>query len=159
MKQMLNNAILLAARHHDGQFDKGGTPYILHVLKVMHYLKTDDEELMCIAVLHDIIEDTKCTFEELKCYQISERVIAAVDLLTKKKDQANEDYLEGILTNKDAMLVKMCDLRHNMDARRLKSIHDKQLREISEKEAKRLIKYANMRMAIERKLNAIGANV
>lgn len=65
MQQMLNKAIVLAATHHDGQFDKSGLPYILHVMKVMHYLKSNDEELNCIAVLHDIIEDTSCTFQAM----------------------------------------------------------------------------------------------
>ena len=83
MKQLLNTAIALAAKHHDGQFDRSGMPFILHVIKVMHYLKTDDEELMCIAVLHDIVEDTSVSFEDLKSAGMTDRIINAVQLLTK----------------------------------------------------------------------------
>lgn len=134
MKQMLNTAIRLAAEYHDGQYDKGGNPYILHVLKVMHYLKSDDEELNCIAVLHDIIEDTKLTWQELREAGISFRVIVALKLLTKIPGQTNEEYVEGICSNYDSIRVKKCDLRHNMDIRRLKGV--------SEKDMKRLDKYA-----------------
>ena len=56
MTKLLSEAIKLATNFHDGQFDKAGVPYILHCIKVMHYLKTDDEELQCIAILHDILE-------------------------------------------------------------------------------------------------------
>jgi (p)ppGpp synthase/HD superfamily hydrolase len=56
--EQLSRMLVLATNRHDGQFDKGGNPYILHPLKVMHYLKTDDEELMCIALGHDLVEDT-----------------------------------------------------------------------------------------------------
>jgi (p)ppGpp synthase/HD superfamily hydrolase len=56
--ELLGKVLVLATNAHAGQFDRGGKPYILHPLKVMHYLKTDDEELQCIALLHDVIEDT-----------------------------------------------------------------------------------------------------
>lgn len=144
MQQMLNNAIAIAAKYHDGQFDKGGKPYILHVMKVMHYLKTDDEELNCIAVLHDIVEDTKCEYKDLRAAGMSERVIDGVKRLTKYKGQPPEEYLAGILASRDAMLVKSCDLRHNMDIRRLKGV--------SEKDSKRLDKYAKMYTVIQENL-------
>ena len=62
---MLATMLVIVTNAHDGQFDKGGAPYILHPLKVMHYLKSDDEELMCMALGHDVIEDTHWTFEDL----------------------------------------------------------------------------------------------
>lgn len=144
MKQMLNTAIVLAAHWHDGQYDKSGAPYILHVMKVMHYLKSDDEELNCIAILHDIVEDTAVELSALRFSGMSERVVKAVDILTKKANQTAEEYLNGILSNRDAMLVKKCDLRHNMDIRRLKGV--------SEKDIKRLEKYAKMYHRIEEEL-------
>lgn len=141
MKQMLNSAIRLAAVHHDGQYDKGGNPYILHVMKVMHYLKTDDEELNCVAVLHDLVEDCKVTWAELIAEGISERVITALKLLTKIPGQSNDEYVDGICGNLDAIRVKKCDLRHNMDIRRLKGV--------SEKDIKRLDKYAKTYQRLE----------
>lgn len=128
MKQMLNAAITIAATRHDGQYDKQGLPYIMHVLKVQYLLKSEDEELNCIAVLHDILEDTKTTVEELFSIGMSKRVVDAVCLLTKKKDIEYKDYLERITCNKDAIRVKMSDIRHNMDLRRLKGVTEKDLR-------------------------------
>lgn len=136
MKTLLANAIALASEKHKGQFDKGGMPYILHPLKVMHYLKSDDLELMAVAVLHDVVEDTDVTFEDLKNLGMSDRVIAAVRVLTKMPGQTAEEYLAGIKANPDAIKVKLADLRHNMDARRLKGV--------TEKDRARLDKYAKM---------------
>lgn len=126
MSQMLNNAIVLAAIHHADQYDHGGRPYVLHVLKVMHYLKSDDEELNCIAVLHDIIEDCKqVTYGLLIAQGMSDRVIAGVKALTRVPGQTEQEYQAGVLANRDAMQVKLCDLRHNMDVRRLKGLRQK----------------------------------
>lgn len=67
---MLNTAIRIATQAHDGQYDRGGMPYILHPLKVMHYTKATDEEILCIAVLHDVVEDSDVTWSDLReaCY-------------------------------------------------------------------------------------------
>ena len=127
MKELLETAIRVASHAHSNQFDKGGMPYILHPLKVMYYLDTDDLELMAIAVLHDVVEDTPVTFKDLIGYGMTNRVVDAVRLLTKQKGRTFEEYKEGIKTNKDAILVKMADLRHNSDLRRLKGITEKDI--------------------------------
>ena len=124
---MLAKMLVIATNAHNGQFDKGGAPYILHPLKVMHYLKTDDEELQCIALGHDVIEDTKVTYQDLRDAGISERVIAGIGALTKLPGQTLEEYKAGIFKNIDAVQVKLCDLRHNMDPRRLKGVTEKDL--------------------------------
>lgn len=134
MKQMLNAAITLAAKWHDGQYDKGGEPYICHVDKVSHYVKTDDEELRCVAWLHDVIEDTKCTYQDLRDAGMSQRVIDGVKALTKERGESYEEYQQKVFANKDAIRVKMADLRHNMDIRRLKGIS-------TEKDVQRLVRY------------------
>lgn len=141
MSMILSKAILLATTKHDGQKDKGGMPYILHPLKVMHYLKTDDQELMAIAVLHDIIEDTDVTFQDLRNHGMTDRVVYAIKLLTKNPGQSYEEYIEGIKTNVDALRVKLCDLRHNSDIRRLKGITDKDI--------KRMVKYNRTFLELE----------
>ena len=125
--QMLSNAIVIATNAHEGQFDRGGNPYILHALKVMHYLKSDDEELQCIAVLHDVIEDTKTTYAELRNAGMSDRVINGVEALTKLPGQTLSEYKARVFDNEDAMKVKLCDLRHNSDIRRLKGVTEKDL--------------------------------
>lgn len=128
---MLSNAIKLATNAHAGQFDKGGMPYILHPLKVMHYLKSDDEELQCIAVLHDVVEDCSVTWEDLEKEGMSVRVMLAVSLLTKIRGQSYTEYKNGVKSNNDAIRVKLADLRHNSDIRRLKGVTEKDLARIA----------------------------
>lgn len=142
--EMLSTMLKIATNAHHGQFDRGGQPYILHVLKVMHYLKTDDEELQCIALGHDVIEDTKTTYKELDDAGISERVIEGIAALTKMPGQTLDEYKFGVFNNPDAMRVKLCDLRHNSDIRRLKGI--------SEKDFERMQKYHQFYLEIKERL-------
>ena len=125
--EMLSAAITLATNAHAGQFDKGGNPYILHPLTVMHKLKTDDEELQCIAILHDVAEDTDTSWEDLANAGMSMRVIDGVLSLTKQRGQTYDGYKSAVFGNVDAMKVKLEDLRTNSDLRRLKGISDKDI--------------------------------
>ena len=106
-------------------------PYLLHPLKVMHYLKTDDIELMCIAVLHDVIEDCHVTSVELRKIGMTERVISGVIAMTRRNKESEDDKFMRLSSNKDAVLVKLCDLRHNMDIRRLKNVQEKDLKRMN----------------------------
>jgi (p)ppGpp synthase/HD superfamily hydrolase len=127
----LNKMLVLVTTEFDGIFDKGGVPYVLHCLKVMHYLKTDDEELQQIALGHDLIEDRKnITYKKLKEMGFSDRVIDGIRCLTKVPGESPEEYLEKVKSNKDAIRVKLCDLRHNSDIRRLKGITPKDVARI-----------------------------
>lgn len=125
--ELLSNCIKLMVDAHHGQFDKGGSPYCCHPLKVMHYLKSDDEELQCIALLHDVIEDTKTTWQDLRDIGCTDRVLSAVAALTKMPGQSYDEYKQRVFINVDAMRVKMADLRHNTDIRRLKGVTQKDL--------------------------------
>lgn len=142
--EMLGKMLCIVTNAHAGQFDRGGAPYILHPLKVMHYLKSDDEELMCMALGHDVIEDTATTYRDLREAGISERVIAGIRALTKVPGQTYEEYKEGVFASEDAMKVKMADLRHNTDIRRLKGV--------TEKDIARMAKYHLFYMEIKAKL-------
>jgi len=127
----LNKMLVLVTTEFDGIFDRGGVPYVLHCLKVMHYLKTEDEELQVIALGHDLIEDRKnITYAKLRAMGFSERVIDGIRCLTKVPGESPEEYLEKIKSNKDAIRVKLCDLRHNSDIRRLKGITPKDIARI-----------------------------
>lgn len=132
MKTKLADMLLLATTKHDGQFDKSGQPYMMHVLKVMHYTKTEDEELNCIALGHDLVEDTDVTVEYIEKH-FGRRVAEGIGAMTKRKGQSYNDYLLQVASNQDAIRVKMADLRHNSDIRRLKGV--------TEKDIKRTIKY------------------
>jgi (p)ppGpp synthase/HD superfamily hydrolase len=119
---MLSTAIRIATNAHDGQYDRGGMPYILHPLKVMHYTKSQDEELQTIAVLHDVVEDSDVSWLDLQEAAMSARVISAVRALTKVPGQSYDEYRDAVFANRDAMIVKLADLRHNTDIRRLKGV-------------------------------------
>lgn len=131
MKHNLNKMIVLATTEFDGIYDRGGVPYILHCLKVMHYLKSEDDELQQIAVGHDLIEDRKnVTYKLLRDMGFSERVIEGIRCLTKVPGETEEEYLAKVLSNPDAIRVKLADLRHNSDIRRLKGVTAKDLARI-----------------------------
>jgi len=125
--QKLNKMLTLVVNSFDGILDKGGQPYVLHCLKVMHYLKTDDVELQCIALGHDLIEDTKVTLNDLVDMGFSRRIVDGIDAMTKIHGEPVAEYLHRIKGNRDAIKVKLCDLRHNSDIRRLKGVTDKDI--------------------------------
>lgn len=119
--EMISAAIVFSTNKHAGQFDKGGQPYILHPLTVMSFLGTDaEEEVRCIAVLHDVIEDTGATYAELREIGMTDRVIDGVRALTKVPGETYDEYKARVFANRDAMRVKKEDLRHNSDIRRIK---------------------------------------
>lgn len=122
---MLGKAISIASKAHEDQRDKGGTPYILHPLRVMMRLRTTDEELMTIAVLHDVVEDSEYSIDDLRAEGFSERVLTALGLLSHDPKEPYEDYVKRIGTNRDATLVKLEDLRDNSDITRLKGLREK----------------------------------
>lgn len=142
---MLSNMLRIATNAHEGQFDKGGKPYILHPLKVMHYLKTDDVELQCIALGHDLLEDTDVTSLDLMDAGMTYRIIEGIQALTKISGQTYEEYKDRVFSNTDAMKVKLCDLRHNTDIRRLKGV--------TEKDVARMVKYYKFYLEIVQRLD------
>lgn len=143
----LGNMIALAANAHKDQRDKGGKPYILHPLAVMNLLPEiyrGDGELQQIAVGHDIIEDTNITYYDLRREGFSVRVCDAIWALTKTPGIKQEDYELKVLGNRDAIIVKMCDIRHNSDLTRLMGVSDKDMA--------RLVKYAKFYKKLEVKV-------
>ena len=122
----------LAKAYHKGQVDKAGVDYFTgHISTVVNGVETNEEKT--VAYLHDIIEDTKLTKEDLLHLGFSEKLVNAVVALTKDKKVKYEDYLKNVKNNKLAKVVKLSDLSNNMDLSRLK--------EITEVDEKRLQKY------------------
>lgn len=121
----------MASIKHYGQKDKANKPYFFHLLYVMNNL--DDLNAKIVGVLHDILEDTDITINDLFKYGFSEDIVIAVEILTKSKNQKYMDYIENIKKNYIATKVKLIDLKHNMDLTRLS--------EISDNDLKRTIKY------------------
>lgn len=119
----LEDAIALAVQAHRGQVDKVGQPYALHVLRVMFRLETEQERI--VAVLHDVIEDTSYTPDDLHALGYSEEVLAALDCLTRRSTETYEQFIERAAANPLARRVKLADLEDNMDIRRLPAITEK----------------------------------
>lgn len=127
--KLLDIAIGIAVTAHEGVFDKGGRPYILHPLHLMKKLLFDIE-LAQIAVLHDVIEDSDVTIEDLIVIGFTKRVTDALDLLTHKLEDTYGEYINKIATNFDAIRVKRKDLEHNSDITRLKGIRARDIERI-----------------------------
>ncbi len=126
-------AMFIAAREHLNVKDKGGHAYILHPMRIAMRLRTDDEELMSIAVLHDVVEDSKVTFQDLIDEGFSARVVDALRLLTHQKGVSYDDYIDAMRGNLDALRIKREDLKDNSDITRMKGL--------SEKDFERMKKY------------------
>lgn len=114
---MLEKAIALAANAHKGQVDKAGDPYILHPLRLMLSRKNEPERIC--AVLHDVIEDTDITLDNLRNQGFSEEVITALDALSRRENESYDDFISRILDNKLACYIKLADLKDNMDLSRI----------------------------------------
>ena len=127
MKQSQSEkAYEIAKKAHLGQVDKAGEDYIKHPEKVASFVKTDEEK--AVAYLHDVIEDTELTLEDLYEYDFSKEVIEAVDIITKKRGEDYQSYLSSVKKNKLARAVKLADLRHNSDLTRLIKVTEKDIK-------------------------------
>jgi (p)ppGpp synthase/HD superfamily hydrolase len=107
----IERALQIAAQAHEGRKDKEGLPYVLHPLRVM--LAVEGEEAQIVAVLHDVIEDTSVTEEDLRQAGFGERVVAAVRCVTHRKDESYADYVVRCRGNEVARRVKLADLEDN----------------------------------------------
>lgn len=119
----LEDAILLAVQAHQGQVEKAGQPYCLHVLRVMFRLNSDHERMA--GVLHDVVEDTPYTLGNLVELGYPGEVIEALDCLTWRDGEEYEEFLARVKGNSLARRVKIADLEDNMDLRRLPTLRDK----------------------------------
>lgn len=126
LEEQLEEAIKLASIKYYGQVDKANKPYILHLLYVMN--NVSDLNVKIVGILHDILEDTDITRNDLLNYGFSEDIVISVEVLTKSKNQKYMEYIENIKSNNIARKVKLIDLKHNMDLTRLSEISDEDLK-------------------------------
>ncbi len=117
---MTKNALKLSFDLHQDQVDKGGIPYPYHLFYIANQMT--DEESCCVALLHDILEDTTLTSDDLLNSGFSARVVDAVKVLSKKEDISFLDYIKNIQSNELARVVKLADLKHNMILNRLEKV-------------------------------------
>lgn len=112
----LDEAIILATQAHADQVDKGGAPYILHPLRVMMAMTTEQERI--VAVLHDVVEDSDYALSDLAA-EFGWDVYDAVDALTRRDGETYEAFIKRCAQNPIARRVKLADLADNMDLSRL----------------------------------------
>ena len=108
---------------HIDQVDKTGLPYVFHPFHLAEQM--DDENSTCVALLHDVVEDTDITFIDLAEYGFNDEIINALKLLTHDLDVPYMEYVKKIKENELAKKVKLADLKHNSDLSRLDVIDDK----------------------------------
>ncbi len=136
---LLERCIAFAVERHAGQFDKAGAPYILHSLRVMLAVKGEDAR--CVAVLHDVIEDTDATFVAVEALGISRVCMGALYRLTRDPGEPYEGYITHIRSSPLACQVKLADLADNLDITRLPRM--------TEKDWARHAKYLHARAILE----------
>lgn len=123
-------AMQIAYRAHHGQHDKGGVPYIFHPIHLAEQMQ--DEYSTCVALLHDVVEDTDVTMEELRAVFPAE-VTDAVALMTHREDEPYLEYVRRAATNPITKAVKLADIRHNSDSSRLPDAGEDKLRYFADK--------------------------
>ena len=126
---ILEAAVKIAVEAHKGQKDKYGAPYSLHPLRVMVRVNSEEEKI--VAILHDVVEDTDWTFDDLRKEGFSAEIIDALDCVTKREGEAYEDFVNRSATNSLARRVKLADLEDNMDIRRLETVTPKDMERLN----------------------------
>ena len=118
---LLYKTLELVLKVFDEKVDKGGLPYFNHLFKVYSGVSSYLEKI--VALLHDIVEDTDITYDDLKEFGYDNNIITALEILTKKKGEYYPDYIERIINSNNllAINVKLSDLKHNMDITRIKN--------------------------------------
>ena len=139
-QSMFDLALSITKKAHKGQYDKAGVDYIEHPLFVASLVDTQEEK--AVALLHDVLEDSPYTAEKLILAGLPETVVSAVQILTKKKGQAYQQYLELVKSSPIARRVKLADLKHNSDLSRLATITEKDLERLEK--YKKAIDYLRM---------------
>jgi len=122
-KGTLEHAFAIAAFYHADIKDKGEQPYFKHpfwIASELLYRGASNTEIS-VGILHDVVEDTEVTLEDLTSLGFSDEITDAVNALTKRKDEDRLDYIKRVAKNRIAKKIKLLDLRHNMDITRLKN--------------------------------------
>jgi len=129
----IEKALEITMKAHEGILDKAGVPYVLHPMRVAMSWRVTKKVEVVVALLHDVVEDSKVTFSDLEKMGMTEEELEALDCLTRGGMQEYEDYIGMIKKNAIARVVKLADLEDNIDIRRLPVLEEKDL--------KRLVKY------------------
>jgi (p)ppGpp synthase/HD superfamily hydrolase len=121
-----NLALSVAYNAHKTQYDKSGKPYILHPLRVA--LSFDELELQTVSLLHDVVEDTVVSLDNLNAMGFSSQTIAAVDAISRREGEKYADYVERVCGNLLACFVKLEDLTDNMSPARREGVNESMMK-------------------------------
>ena len=126
----LERAIEIAVSAHKGVKDKGGNPYILHPLRVMLSLNSEEEKI--VGVLHDVVEDAEdWTFEKLQDEGFSTQILEGLQSVTKTSEDENYDeFVQRALTNAIGRQVKIADIKDNLDVTRIDILTEKDMKRL-----------------------------
>ena len=127
-ESLLESARLLSQKAHSNQVDKAGINYFTgHIQTVVNSVHTHKEKI--VAYLHDTVEDIEVMIEMI-CEEFGEEIGRAVEAITKPKELDYTRYIEGIKANELARVVKIADIKHNMDLSRLKVVGEKDIKRV-----------------------------
>lgn len=126
---LYQQALAIAEDAHKGQVDKAGVDYIQHPLFVASLV--EGELAKTVALLHDVVEDSAWTLEDLRKEGLPEEAVQAVGILTKNRDESYEEYLMHVKQNPLARQVKLADLQHNSDLSRLANVTDRDRKRVA----------------------------
>jgi len=141
----IEKALEIAIKAHLGQVDKGGNAYILHPLRVMN--KFSEKDLMIVSILHDVVEDTNITLDDLLHDGFSSDIVDAIGCLTKRKNEDYNSFIKRVMSNSLAVKVKIADIRDNLDISRLSD-------PLSTKDIERVAKYKIALRSLEEYVNS-----
>ena len=152
-KDLLYKTLELVLRVFDEKIDKGGLPYYNHLFKV--YEGVSDYKEKIVALLHDVVEDTNISYEDLKEFGYDGDIILMLTYLTKKKGEYYPDYIDRIISSSNihVLNVKLSDLKHNMDITRIKNPSVNDYERISKRYEPAYIKIKNKLEELEEKEN------
>jgi (p)ppGpp synthase/HD superfamily hydrolase len=126
---LIEKSLEIALKAYSGQKDKAGETYILHPLRIMAKMESTEER--CIALLHDVIEDSEITAEDLIAQGLPKNVVVAIEALTKNNGENYEDFVDRVMKNALATKVKIADIEDNINVLRLNSINDTDLQRVA----------------------------
>lgn len=124
---LTRKAMKIAFEAHKNQVDKSGVPYIYHPMHLAEQM--EDEVTACVALLHDVLEDTDVTPQQLRAQGFSEEILTALHVMTRDRSVPYLDYIRAVKQNKVAAIVKTADLKHNSDLSRLDRVTEDMLRQ------------------------------
>lgn len=125
LAELVGKAVRIAAQAHDGQTDKVGEAYILHPLRMMSRCRTDAQRI--VALLHDVVEDSPVTLEDLTGEGFPPEITAGVDGMTRRQDESYEEFIGRAAQNPLSASIKRLDLEDNLNTLRLTELTDQDL--------------------------------